>query len=654
MCERARGRTWISFFFLTVFFIQGYSQPIPQYFFGQNAWMPDTIGQASACPHPPCFLNGKLHKQWGNIKNSGAVLIRFGGIAPDRNRPTNHQFIKMIDSIRAKGMEPIIQVPFHKGQYTASQAAAIVQFINITKGKSIKYWIIGNEPDLDYGYTNAAQVASYIKPFASAMKAVDPTILTIGPETAWFNQSIINGLTTPGGPDDITGKDANGRFFIDIISFHFYPFNGSQTRAQTISKLSSAGGLQDNLIYLNNRIVNCNTFHNRSGATALKTAITEANVNYQNSSTDNLYGNGVNSFLGGQFIAEMMAVSMKNKVDFINIWSVIEGNSTALNIGYIDPVSGNRKPAFHHYKMLADNFKGSFISATATNTNVKVFGSKSQQNIQVMIMNQETTSNLNFTLRLNTAAVSGAGPLKMNINAGVPIEFSDNIENQTSTLLTFNLEGALIKKCVYSLSQHALNNLPPSCTDFAIPLPISVDSFNGATDNANVILLWKTPRRRPGTFIIEKSLNGFVFDSIDVVHENGFTEGYGSYESIDRNPATGLNYYRLKSISVEGSEYSKITAVNFQQDYEGFTLFPNPGDGKELFVKITERYDVENVLVQLSDITGRIIKAQTAIYYNGSSVVKVIPDREIPDGVYLIVIKSPLFVYKSKFIVKRP
>jgi hypothetical protein len=331
---------------LCVFTHTIFSQTISPYFFGQNAWMPDTIGNAAACPNPPCLLYGKLHKNWENIKLSNTAIVRFGGIAADRNKPTNFQYIKMIDSVRAKGMEPILQVPFHSGQYTAQQAAAIVQYVNVTKGKNIKYWIIGNEPDLGYSYTNAAQVAAYFRPFASAMKAVDPTILTIGPETAWYNSSIIDGLTTPGGPDDITGKDANGRFYCDIISFHYYPFNGTQTRAQVITKLISAGGLSDKLALLNARLANCNAVHNRTGQYALRSAITEANVNYQNNSADNLNGSGSNSFIGGQFVAEMLSVGMKNNVNFINIWSVVEGNNTALNIGYVDPPTGNKKPMF--------------------------------------------------------------------------------------------------------------------------------------------------------------------------------------------------------------------------------------------------------------------------------------------------------------------
>src|SRR5688572_4877902 len=208
------------------------AQAISTHFFGQNAWMPDTIGTS--------VKGGKLHTKWARVGESGAKMVRFGGIAADRNMPTNYQYIKMIDSIRAKGMEPVIQVPVHSNQYNAAQAAAIVQYVNVTRARNVKYWIIGNEPDLGYNYT-ATQVATYIRSHASAMKAVDPSIKTIGPECAWYNNSILHAITTANGPADLTGRDASGRFYLDVISFHYYPFNGTQTYSQVVTKINSTG-----------------------------------------------------------------------------------------------------------------------------------------------------------------------------------------------------------------------------------------------------------------------------------------------------------------------------------------------------------------------------------------------------------------------------
>src|ERR1035437_2934295 len=245
----------ISFFALSLLFsaISVSAQTISNHFFGQNAWMPYAVGGT--------ILGGQLDKHWGDIKNSNASIIRYGGIAADKDMPTDAQYISVSDSMRANGLEPIIQVPSYNNRYTAQQAADIVTYINVSKERHIKYWIIGNEPEFSYSFTTSAQIANYFRPFASAMKSVDPSILIVGPECAEFNQNIINGLTTPNGPDDITGKDVAGRYYLHVISFHTYPFNGTQTRTQVISKLTSSGSLQDNLIYLNSRVAACNSAH---------------------------------------------------------------------------------------------------------------------------------------------------------------------------------------------------------------------------------------------------------------------------------------------------------------------------------------------------------------------------------------------------------
>lgn len=529
---------------------QSFSQTISAHYFGENAWMPDAIGDVNNCIEPPCQFNGKLHQQWQNIKQSNAVLIRYGGIAADNNRPTNAQYIRIIDSVRSNGMEPVIQVPFKNWRYSAQQAADIVTYLNVTMGKNIKYWIIGNEPDLGYSYTTAAQIAAYMKPFASAMKNVDPSILIIGPELASFNKSIIDGLTAPGGPNDITGKDANGRYYLDVFAFHTYPFNGSQSRADVISNLTSTNRLQDNLIYLNGRIASCNAHHNRTGNAKIKTAITEANINWQNNSGDNLYGLGANSFIGGQFVAEMLCIGIKNGVDFVNIWSVIEGNSTGSNIGFIDPSTGNKKPLYHHFKMLAESFKGTYADGISNVANVKTFGSKNSQEISVLIMNQDQANNYNYKVHLNSTSIPGNIPLKINIDAGVSAEYTDVLASQSTVLLTFNSAGTLIRKTEYSLNGNAASNQPPTVTEY---LSTGVAS-NGAIDNGPFEIKNVFPNPTVGKFTIEmnkgnalqKDFNIQIFNIIGQKVYNKDLSFASGKEEIELPPSMASGQYIVR------------------------------------------------------------------------------------------------------------
>src|SRR5687767_11504746 len=94
--------TLILAYLMMVLSTQVNAQQISPMLFGQNAWMPDTVGDAYNCTSPPCILYGKLHQNWKKIQDSKATVIRYGGIANDRNMPTGYQYIRVIDSVRAR------------------------------------------------------------------------------------------------------------------------------------------------------------------------------------------------------------------------------------------------------------------------------------------------------------------------------------------------------------------------------------------------------------------------------------------------------------------------------------------------------------------------------------------------------------------------
>jgi hypothetical protein len=330
----------------------------------------------------------------------------------------------------------------------------------------VKYWVIGNEPNLSgggYSYTTAAQVAAYFKPFASAMKAVDPTIKIIGPETAWYDATIINGLTScDGGADDITGADGSGNYYVDILSFHIYPFSGAQTRSQVISKLMETNGFNDELGTLKSRLEACDSYHGRTAGNVLQMAVTEANVDYANPSGDSVTGLGAESFIGGQFWAELMGIAMQRGVDFVTFWSTIEGSE----LGYISGNGVTKRPSYYHFQMVSQNFQGSSVTATDNQANVKTLGAVDTDQIAVMIMNQELSSSFNYTVRLDTGTVSGTNALKINVDASVAAEYSGTISSQSSLVLIFSPSGVLQRKIEYKLVGNADSGLPPTVTNY--------------------------------------------------------------------------------------------------------------------------------------------------------------------------------------------
>ena len=120
--------------------------------------------------------------------------MRVGGYNNDANTQDpfdDAAFDTAVAYARAIGAEPIIQVPLLADisgkPPTAATAAAMVTYGNVTKGYGLKYFSIGNEPDLYASQgltpirrcrrspaTRRPTIARRPGPYVTAMKAVDP------------------------------------------------------------------------------------------------------------------------------------------------------------------------------------------------------------------------------------------------------------------------------------------------------------------------------------------------------------------------------------------------------------------------------------------------------------------------------------------------
>lgn len=487
--------TLFLFLFINVYLV---AQQIPPLFFSQNAWMSDTLGDIRHCTGEPygikCKLYGKINENntWEKVKQSGVKLIRFGGEHADQNMPTRRQYLQIVDSARAKGIEPLLQVPYNNNVYTADTAAELVKFINITMKRNVKYWSIGNEPDLPppngYGYYTASPVADYTRQFAVKMKKVDSTIITLGPELTFYddNNHLISELTTPGGFYDITGRiPGHTYYYLDIITFHSYPYGGNQTREELVSNLRDPWHISHMLDLLNARLDTCNNYHHR-GKNALKIALTETNLNYRNSPDPEL---NAHSFLAGQFWCELMGVGMEKGLAFISFWSVIENS-----LGYIDEKTGKFWPTYHHYKLMTDNMKGCYYKSELTGNikDLKVVAAADSNYITVMLLNQKNKGrSYSYSLQIGNGKLSGNNGVQIRIRniarLNSTIVYTDSIEDESSSLLVFNYSGKLVKKYNYKKSDGP-NAVPKLVTDPGTPLYVSLDPEINTEPNREILL----------------------------------------------------------------------------------------------------------------------------------------------------------------------
>lgn len=167
--------------------------PRSPYVFGVNAFPSNAMTSQDGASGFMLYDNA-MQK---SLDSMGMTMMRFpGGSWGEQHSVSLDQLDAFLRLAKQSGAQPMIQARLQGG--SPQQAAELVSYTNkansplrvgraSTPAMPVKYWVIGNEPDLiSTSYTVADYVRDFIA-YATAMKAVDPTIQILGPEISQYN-----------------------------------------------------------------------------------------------------------------------------------------------------------------------------------------------------------------------------------------------------------------------------------------------------------------------------------------------------------------------------------------------------------------------------------------------------------------------------------
>lgn len=140
----------------------------------------------------------------------------------------------------------------------------------------------------------------------------------------------------------------------------------------------------------------------------------------------------------------------------------------------------------------------------------------------------------------------------------------------------------------------------------ATPLPISLLRFSAMKTGGGITVSWTTATEHDcKSFVVERSKdarNG-SWGSIGALPAAGSSSGR-DYKLLDRNPATGVNYYRLRTTNVNGTYIlSNVASVRVDSQLPGVNVFPSPVGSR-----CTVSGTLPGSLISLIDMTGRPLK----------------------------------------------
>lgn len=215
------------------------------------------------------------------------------------------------------------------------------------------------------------------------------------------------------------------------------------------------------------------------------------------------------------------------------------------------------------------------------------------------------------------------------------VHIGDTIKNTAGIYFDFNLPIA--------------TNTDKTLVMILSPLPVTLTSFQAALDGSVVNVTWKTSMEENlKQFEVQRSANGVDFSTIGIVQP-----GQTTYLFKDREPLPGYNYYRLKSVDIDGkSSLSTIVLVNVKNGADIISsLYPNPGNGS-IILKLQGPV-TGNVLVQVLDQQGRqLMTKQFGVQHTGEFKTPL-ELSGLSKGSYVLRIMIDDRVYLHKLLIQK-
>jgi len=294
----------------------------------------------------------------------GPTYLRVGGYNNDANTPNafdDARFDAMVTYARAVGAEPIVQVPLladtSGNPPTADTAAAMVQY-GVTQGYGIKYYSIGNEPDIydTAGQPNWPQVMGYtpedycasVTADVAAMKAVDPTIQIVGPDLAYKYQA---GAGTE--LDWLTPILETCGDQFDVISIHRYPFE---------SKMATLPAAEADPVQFRQAMTSVIGILQQTGQGAKPLALTEMNVAYD--ATGCALGGSPGTVGSALWMADVLGSAIQLELWTSAVWDISDPDDWSLGLIGLPPARVPR-PEYYAYLLYAQHFGPTVLETPA-------------------------------------------------------------------------------------------------------------------------------------------------------------------------------------------------------------------------------------------------------------------------------------------------
>ena len=184
-------------------------------------------------------------------------------------------------------------------------------------------------------------------------------------------------------------------------------------------------------------------------------------------------------------------------------------------------------------------------------------------------------------------------------------------------------------------------------------LPVTLSNFTATYVSANdVKISWTTTEEiNAAYFLVERSVNGVDFGSIDQVAASNAFEAQHYYNSTDNlgGVTSNIVYYRLKVVDQDGKfAYSRTVPVKLDQPASSLLLYPNPAISYTVLSIHSDR--AGNGSLRVVDNSGRTVETKNFIANTGNNSILIDQLGNLPRGLYFVQVSLNNTVYTQKLL----
>lgn len=168
-------------------------------------------------------------------------------------------------------------------------------------------------------------------------------------------------------------------------------------------------------------------------------------------------------------------------------------------------------------------------------------------------------------------------------------------------------------------------------------LPVMLKDFTLINNGKGVTIRWKTMQEiNSAMFSIERSTDGLRWEVIASINAKGNSTVETSYFTEDTHPVSGINYYRIKSVDLDGSStYSATRKIQVGVHRVQLKVYPNPASSY-LNVEIQSGNE-ERIQALIINRIGQVVAQKSVLSSTGRIEFNL---AHLKEGDYVVHIKG--------------